>query len=309
MTKQQLEYFLSAVEFCNLSKAANFHYVSIPTFTRHINDLETELSTKLFNRNNRGLTLTTAGALFHSFARDTLLQMYQYYITIKEKGLLAGEPRDEFIMGYFAFGGMFPAYAKLIDRYLNLWIKKPCVLHCIRGGEMMDMVRSGLIDVGAVSDSQMEKYGDQFEYRTFFKSKCQMLVDENHELASRDSITVDEIIERYASFSLYLPEDLVSQEIKGQKIKGTADIIKLYRMALDLFPLWSSQKTEGDDFRFNSDMLFMNSGIQRPELKNKHALTIEGGDLSMDVCLFWRQDNASPAIQRFKDALDFAEIK
>ena len=52
MTKQQLEYFLSAVEFCNLSKAAAFHYVSIPTLTRHINALEEELCTKLFNRSN-----------------------------------------------------------------------------------------------------------------------------------------------------------------------------------------------------------------------------------------------------------------
>lgn len=309
MTKQQLEYFLTAVEFCNLSKAAGFHYVSIPTFTRHINDLETELSTKLFNRSNRGLALTSAGALFHSFARDTLLQMYQYYITILDRGLLVGEPRDEFIMGYFAFGGMFPAYAKLIDRYLNLWLKKPCVLHCIRGGEMMDMVRSGMIDVGAVSDSQMEKYGDQFEYRNFFKSKCQLLVDENHELASRTSITVDEIIEKYGSFGCYLPADLVPRETREQKIRSTGDIIKLYRMALDFFPLWSSRETENDDFRLNCDMIFMNSGIQRPELKNKRALVIEGGDLSMNVCLFWRKDNNSPSIQKFKEALDFAEIK
>ena len=52
MTKQQLEFFLSAAEFSNLSRAAAFHYVSIPTFTRHINDLEEELNTKLFIRSN-----------------------------------------------------------------------------------------------------------------------------------------------------------------------------------------------------------------------------------------------------------------
>ena len=66
---------------------------------------------------------------------------------------------------------------------------------------------------------------------------------------------------------------------------------------------------KNDDFRLNCDMIFMNSGIQRPELKNKRALVIEGGDLSMNVCLFWRKDNNSPSIQKFKEALDFAEIK
>lgn len=309
MTKQQLQYFLSAVEFSNLSKAANFHYVSIPTFTRHINDLESELNTKLFKRSNRGLTLTTAGALFHSFARDTLLQMHQYYVTILDKGLLAGEPYDEFIMGYYAFGGMFPAYAKLVDRYLNLWIKKPCVLHCIKSGEMTDMVRSGLIDVGAVSGSQLEKYGDEFESRTFFKWECQLLVDPDHELASRDSITASEIIESYNDYRCYLPENTIPPELREQKIKNSTDIMKLCRMFLDFLPLWSSMKAENDEFQPKNNLILMSSMMQRPELNGKHTLRIDGANLTMDVRLFWRKNSGNPAIQKFKEALDFAEIK
>ena len=308
MTKQQLQYFLSAVEFCNLSKAANFHYISIPTFTRQINDLEAELGTKLFNRNNRGLTLTAAGALFHSFARDTLLGMYQYYTTILDKGYLCGPPHDEFIMGYYAFGGMFPAYARLIDRYLNLWIKKPCVLHCIRSGEMTDMVRNGLIDVGAVSSAQLEKYGDLFESRKFFTWECQLLVNPNHELASRSSITVDEIVENYGSFHHYLPKDLVDNEIRNQTIKSSSDIMQICRMFFDNLPLWSSLKGDDDEFLPENDLIIMSSMMQRPELNGKHILQIEGANLTMDVRLFWRKDNNNPAIQKFKDALDFAEI-
>lgn len=309
MTKQQLQYFLSAVEFCNLSKAANFHYISIPTFTRQINDLEAELGTKLFNRNNRGLTLTAAGALFHSFARDTLLHMYEYYVTILDKGYLVGEPHDEFIMGYYAFGGMFPAYAKLIDRYLNLWIKKPCVLHCVRSGDMTDMVRNGLIDVGAVSAGQLEKYGDEFESRTFYKWDCQLLVENDHELANRDSISADEIIANYGSFRHFLPEGLVDEEIRAQKITSASDIMKLCRIFFDILPLWSSMKAQDDEFRPDNDLIVMSSMMQRPELSGKHILQIEGANLSMAVCLFWRKDNNSPTIQKFKEALDFAEIK
>ena len=309
MTKQQLQYFLSAAEFCNLSKAANFHYISIPTFTRQINDLEAELGTKLFRRNNRGLALTVAGALFHSFARDTLLGMYQYYTTILDKGYLCSPPHDEFIMGYYAFGGMFPAYAKLIDRYLNLWIKKPCVLHCIRSGEMTDMVRSGLIDVGAISASRLEQYGDEFESRTFFKREFQLLVENDHKLAGRESISVDEIISDYGSFRHFLPEGLVREEIRNQEIRSSADIVKLCHTFLDILPLWSSMKAEDDEFRPQNDLIVMFSMMQRPELSGKHALQIEGANLTMDVRLFWRRDDSSPAIQKFKEALDFAEIK
>lgn len=307
MTKQQLQYFLSAVEFSNFSKAANFHYASIPTFIRHINDLEEELDTKLFKRSNRGLTLTAAGALFHSFARDTLLGMYQYYVTIRDKGYLVSEEHDEFIMGYYAFGGMFPAFSKLVDRYLNLWLKKPCVLHCVRGGEMTDLVRNGLIDVGAVSSSQLEKYGDEFESRTFYKWECQLLVEHNHPLASQDSISVDDIIANYSSFRHYLPEGLVDENIRDQSITSSADIMKLCRMFLEFLPLWSSAKTENDEFQIGNQMLLTPSTMQRPELAQKHILRITGANPTMDVKLFWKKNNANPSIQKFKEALDFAE--
>lgn len=309
MTKQQLEYFLSAVEFCNLSRAAAFHYVSIPTFTRHINALEEELSTRLFNRSNRGLVLTPAGALFHSFARDTLLQMYSYHDTLVEKGFLLGEPPDEFMMGYHAFGGMYSAYAGLIDRYINLWLKKPCVLKCVKGGTMTDMVRSGDLDVGAVSTFQLEKYGDEFESRRFFRSQCVLLVDSAHELAARDSITVSEIMEKYSSFALYLPDCPSYQKLRGRRIESGKDIVQLCRMFIEVLPAWAAVQDGSGDFEPVAKMMFMASNIQRPELKNKHLLQIEGGDVSMDVRLFWRRDNDSPSIARFKEALDFAEIK
>lgn len=307
MTKQQLQYFLSAVEFSNFSKAASFHYASIPTFIRHINDLEEELDTKLFHRSNRGLTLTAAGALFHSFARDTLLGMYQYYVTIRDKGYLVGEEHDEFIMGYYAFGGMFPAFSKLVDRYLNLWLKKPCVLHCVRGGEMTDLVRNGLIDVGAVSSSQLEKYGDEFESRTFYKWECQLLVEHDHPLADQDSISVDDIIANYSSFRHYLPEGLVDENIRNQSITSSADIMTLCRMFLEFLPIWSSSKTENDELQIGSHMLLTPSTMQRPELAQKHILRITGANPTMDVKLFWKKNNANPSIQKFKEALDFAE--
>lgn len=309
MTKQQLEYFLTAVEFCNLSKAAGFHYVSIPTFTRHINDLEQELSTKLFHRTNRGLTLTEAGAMFHPFAMDTLTRMYEYYDAVLKRGLLVGEPHDEFVMGYYPFGGMFPQYAKLIDRYLHIWIKKPCVLHCIKGGKMTEMVRTGDLDVGTVSISQLDKYGDTFESRVFFESRCTLLVDQDHELADRDSISIDELMDQYGSFTLYFPEDVVAPELRQRRITGAKDIIEMTRRTLDFLPVWAAKRARDEQFKLKDYMLLVPSDLRRPELRDKHVLQIEGGDVTTSVRLFWRRDNDSEVIRRFKEALDFAEIK
>jgi DNA-binding transcriptional LysR family regulator len=253
--------------------------------------------------------LTTAGALFHSFARDTLDRMYSYYGEILSRGLLTGEPRDEFIMGYYPFGGMFVKFSRLIDRYLHIWIKKPCVLRCIKCGRMTDMVREGALDVGAVSVSQLDKYGSDFEYRVFFESRCSLLVDSEHELAERDSVSIQELIDKYSSFSLYFPEDTAPPEMRERKITSAKDIIEMTWLTLDFLPTWSAMRAKDEKFRLKEQLLLIPSDLRRPELRDRRSLRIDGGNVTSSVCLFWRRDNDSDVIRRFKEALDFAEIK
>lgn len=308
MTKQQLEYFLSAAEFCNLSKAAAFHYVSIPTFTRHINDLEEELSTKLFVRTNRGLVITEAGALFHPVARHTLDLMYDYNDLILTRKLMVGNPLDRFVIGYYPFGRMFVHYTQLIDRYLSVWIKKPCALRCVRTGKMTEMVFDGTLDVGAVSKQQIEKYGDAFDSRLFFRSRCVLLVDRDHELASRDHISIEELKEKYADYSLYLPTEGGLEHLKGRSIKDKGDIKEICRHYLDLLPELAAESLEARKSR-QPRMIIGTSDLMRPEIQNKHILEIENGSVTNEVRLFWKKDNDSESIRRFKEALDFADIK
>lgn len=307
MTKQQLEYFLSAAEFCNLSRAAAFHYVSIPTFTRHINDLEEELSTKLFVRTNRGLSMTEAGALFHPVARMTLDYMYEYNDLILSKGLMTGEPVDRFVIGYYPFGGMFTHFTQLVDRYLNLWVKKPCSLRCISAGSMTEMVYNGILDVGAVSMSQIEKYGDAFDSRLFFRTRCILLVDKDHELASRDNISINELKDKYGDYSLYLPVEERLPSLNGRRISDKNDIREICKHFLDLLPELAAESI-GKDESSHPRMVIGTSDLQRPELKDKHIVEIENGSVTMEVRLFWKKDNDSDSIKRFKEALDFAGI-
>ena len=308
MTKQQLEYFLSAAEFCNLSKAAAYHYVSIPTFTRHINDLEEELSTKLFVRTNRGLVITEAGALFHPVARRTLDLMYDYNDLILERELMVGNPLDRFVIGYYPFGQMFVHFTQLIDRYLSVWIKKPCSLRCVRTGQMTRMVLEGTLDVGAVSKPQIEKHGDAFESRLFFRSRCVLLVDKDHELATRDNISIAELKENYADYSLYLPVEGRLENLKDHKIQDKEDIREICRHYLDLLPELAAESIDARRNRKHR-MIIGTSDLMRPEIQNKHIIEIENGCVTNEVRLFWRKDNDSESIRRFKEALDFADIK
>lgn len=53
MNTQQLRCFVCVAEYLNFTKAANELYLTVPTVTHHVQSLEEELGTKLFERTSR----------------------------------------------------------------------------------------------------------------------------------------------------------------------------------------------------------------------------------------------------------------
>ena len=58
MTLQQLKYVIGVSEIGSLNKAAEILYVSQPSLTTAIKDIENEFNVKLFNRSINGISLT-----------------------------------------------------------------------------------------------------------------------------------------------------------------------------------------------------------------------------------------------------------
>ena len=69
MTLQQLQYFLAAIEFGTLSKAAEQLRVAQPSLSDQILRLEESVGTALFIRTNRKLMLTEAGRRLQPYAQ------------------------------------------------------------------------------------------------------------------------------------------------------------------------------------------------------------------------------------------------
>lgn len=72
MDTRVLKYFLTVAQTNNITKAAEQLHITQPTLSRQIMDLEEELGTTLFDRNNRRLTLTAEGILFRQRATSIL---------------------------------------------------------------------------------------------------------------------------------------------------------------------------------------------------------------------------------------------
>ena len=62
MTIQQLNYVITISEKGSLNKAAEVLYVTQPSLTSAVRELEKELGITLFNRGGKGVTLTNDGA-------------------------------------------------------------------------------------------------------------------------------------------------------------------------------------------------------------------------------------------------------
>nr|WP_154442619.1 selenium metabolism-associated LysR family transcriptional regulator [Tissierella pigra] len=69
---RQLETFVEVAKLKSFSKAAEKLFITQPTVTNHIQNLEKELGTLLINRFGKRLTLTDAGGLLYKYAVNIL---------------------------------------------------------------------------------------------------------------------------------------------------------------------------------------------------------------------------------------------
>ena len=81
MTMQQLLYALTIAGEGSINKAAESLFVSQPTLTSAVKELENELGFQIFIRSNKGVTTTNDGLDFLSNAR----QLYQQYELLLER--------------------------------------------------------------------------------------------------------------------------------------------------------------------------------------------------------------------------------
>ncbi len=88
MELRQLKYFIKAKELLNFTAAAEALNISQSTLSQQIKQLEIELDTPLFNRIGKRITLTEAGALFYSYALQTVNKANSGLTLLKDLGEL-----------------------------------------------------------------------------------------------------------------------------------------------------------------------------------------------------------------------------
>jgi DNA-binding transcriptional LysR family regulator len=148
MLLAQVEAFLEVARLGNVSRAAEALYVTQPTLTARLKNLEAELGEQLFLRTGRGLRLTGAGRAFLPHAERALRSLREGELAVTE--LQRGEAGSLVV-------GAAPAVSTyvlpgLLRRFLAA---APRVRLAVRTGhseEVLAMVLAEDVDVGLVRE-------------------------------------------------------------------------------------------------------------------------------------------------------------
>ena len=75
MTLQQLKYVITVAETGAITEATNKLYISQPSLTNAIHELEKEMNIFILNRTNKGISLSKEGESFMGYTRQVLEQV------------------------------------------------------------------------------------------------------------------------------------------------------------------------------------------------------------------------------------------
>ncbi len=81
MNIRKLEIFYKTAKYLNMSKVAKDMYISQPSISQSISEIESEIGTKLFDRIGKKLYLTHEGEVFYEYTRR-ILNIYEEGINI-----------------------------------------------------------------------------------------------------------------------------------------------------------------------------------------------------------------------------------
>lgn len=187
MELRVLKYFLTVADEGNITRAADILHVTQPTLSRQLMELEDEMGTPLLVRGKRSVTLTDEGYLFKQQAETIVELSDKLEHTFRDqKDVICGTIR---IGATEAVGGR-----TLADRMREFRERYPDVQFDLYNGmadNIKEMIEHGLLDLGLV----MEPIDtSKFEYvRLPQKETWGVLLRRDHELAKKESVTLDDI--------------------------------------------------------------------------------------------------------------------
>ena len=229
MTIQQLNYVITISERGSLNKAAEVLYVTQPSLTSAVRELEKELGITLFNRGGKGVTLTNDGAEFIQYARQVVTQ----YDRLLEKYGKGGNLRKKFGISCQHYSFAVKSFVEMVKQFNT--DEYEFAIRESKTRDVIDDVTTGKSEVGILylSDFNRKAIGkflksSQLEFHPLIKCEPYVYLWKGHPLAGHKSIRLEELrdypclsFEQGPSGAFYFAEEILSTYDYIRTIKAT----------------------------------------------------------------------------------------
>lgn len=188
MELRVLRYFLTLAREENISRAAEALFITQPTLSRQLAELEQELGVKLFERGKRKITLTQEGLLLRRRAEEMSV--------LEDKIACEFKQCDENLSGIITIGAAETKAAEIFPALITSFREKhPAVTFDIQSDiatHVKEGLDRGILDVGLVIEpGDIEKYNS---VNLGIGDRCGILMSDRSPLAEREYIRVEDLL-------------------------------------------------------------------------------------------------------------------
>ena len=259
MTLQQLKYALTIADCGSMNEAAKQLFISQPSLSETMKELETEIGLDIFLRSNRGIVITPEGEEFLGYARQVTEQF----------GLLQSKYIDKKVKEKFSVSTQHYTFAvkAFVETVKQIGMEQyEFAVHETTTISVIENVKNFKSEIGVLYENDFnEKVLNKMfkenglEFVELFSCDTFVYLWSGHPLAKQDVITMEELDEypclsfdQGKNNSLYLAEEMKSTYDYRRLIKANdrATLLNLMR-GLNAYTLCSGiicEDLNGDDY-------------------------------------------------------------
>lgn len=241
MTLQQLKYIITVADTGTITEAANRLYISQPSLTNAIRELEKEMNIVIFNRTNKGISLSKEGEIFLGYARQVLEQS----AILEDKYKSGNGGKKQFCVSTQHYSFAVNAFVDLIKEYgqdeYDFSLRETQTYEII---EDVARMRSeiGILFLNDFNEKVLMKIlkSHDLEFNQLFVAKPHVFISRKHPLAEKNVITNEELeLYPYLSFeqgehnSFYFSEEIFSSSERKKNIR-VRDRATLFNLLIGL---------------------------------------------------------------------------
>lgn len=241
ITLQQLRYFVEVAAEGSISAAADLLYVSQPTLSAAMKDLERRVGSALLNRSARGVTLSQDGAEFLGYARQVVEQA-----ELLERRYLGRPPSRRLLAvstQHYSF--VVDAFVRLVKAYEPA--EYEFTLRETRTWDIIEDVRTLRSEVGILFRNDFNHHvidkllrDSRLAFTPLFLATPHIFIARTNPLAGRQRVTLEDLehlprltFDQGANNSFYFSEEILSTRSSKQDIR-VSDRATIFNLMIGL---------------------------------------------------------------------------